>query len=316
MHADLDEQTQECVIRAIERSVAALSAKAAPCPRLRTCGFEPSTPWCGSQPRRSGFCRSTSGWRLVGGLVAWVGPWTSLHGRALRNLAVAFPDRSEAERKRVATAMWRNTGRTIAETMMLQRILSDPSRLEIDGREELQRHLRAPGANIGVTLHMGNWEITGIACGICGGKLAGVYRPLRNPYLDRYLRRTRTPLYPAGLLFKAPTRGTMSIDSAAIAAINLLRSGGHLGVVCDQVDETCVFTVPFFGQEAKFTPAPAVFARNASARIWIARCLRRDGQFAVHRRGQGIADRTDIQSKGRPAQHDSGHGTAIRAMDS
>jgi len=137
--------------------------------------------------------------------------------------------------------------------------------------------LRAPGANIGVTLHMGNWEITGIACGICGGKLAGVYRPLRNPYLDRYLRKTRTPLYPAGLLFKAPTRGTMSIDSAAIAAINLLRSGGHLGVVCDQVDETCVFTVPFFGQEAKFTPAPAVFARNASARIWIARCLRRDG---------------------------------------
>lgn len=215
---------------------------------------------------------------LVGGLVAWVGPWTSLHGRAIRNLAVAFPDRSEAERKRVATAMWRNTGRTIAETMMLQRIMSDPSRVEIDGREELQRHLRAPGANIGVTLHMGNWEITGIVCGLCGGKLAGVYRPLRNPYLDQYLRKTRTPLYPAGLLFKGPTRGNLSADSAAIAAINLLRSGGHLGVVCDQVDETCVYTVPFFGQEATFTPAPAVFARRATARIWIARCLRRDGR--------------------------------------
>ena len=215
------------------------------------------------------------GVRIAGSLVAWGAPRTSLHGRALRNLAVAFPDWSETERKRVAAAMWRNTGRTIAETLLLDRIVSDPSRLEIDGRDVLQRRLREPGANIGVTLHMGNWEIAGIACGICGGKLAGIYRPLRNPYLDRYLRATRGPLYPAGLLFKGTMGGTMPRGAAASAAIALLRRGGQLGIVCDQVDDTCTFTVPFFGQQAKFTPAPAVFARAVGARLWIARCLRR-----------------------------------------
>jgi KDO2-lipid IV(A) lauroyltransferase len=214
---------------------------------------------------------------VVGSLTAWVAPWTSLHRRALGNLAVAFPDWSAAERQRVAAAMWRNTGRTFAETLLLDRIMSDPSRLEIKNREALERRLCEPGAKVGVTLHMGNWEVVGVAIGICGAKLAGVYRSLRNPYLDRYLREARSPLYPAGLLVKAMSHGPMPMGSAAIAVIALLREGGQLGVVCDQVDDTCAFTVPFFGQLAKFSPAPAVFARSAGARFWIGRCLRRGG---------------------------------------
>jgi KDO2-lipid IV(A) lauroyltransferase len=213
---------------------------------------------------------------VAGSAVGWVAPWTSLHARALRNLAVAFPDWSEAERRRVAAAMWRNTGRTIAETLLLGRIISDPSRLEIEGREALERCLREPGANIAVALHLGNWEVGGIAWGICGGRLAGVYRELRNPYLDRYLRQTRSPVYPAGLFAKGTSRGAMPISSATLAAINLLREGGHLGIVCDQVDDSCTFTVPFFSQQAKFSPALAVFARSVGARIWISRCRRRD----------------------------------------
>ena len=96
---------------------------------------------------------------IVGSVVAWIAPWTALHGRALANLAAAFPEWSEAERNRVAAAMWRNTGRTIAETLLLDRIVADPSRLEIEGRDAVERRLREPGANIGITLHMGNWEI-------------------------------------------------------------------------------------------------------------------------------------------------------------
>ena len=76
---------------------------------------------------------------IVGSVVAWIAPWTALHRRALANLAAAFPDWSEAERKRVAAAMWRNTGRTIAETLLLDRIVSDPSRLEIEGRDAVER---------------------------------------------------------------------------------------------------------------------------------------------------------------------------------
>jgi Kdo2-lipid IVA lauroyltransferase/acyltransferase len=213
---------------------------------------------------------------LAARLVSWAAPWTAFHRRALRNLATAFPDWSEAERERVAAAMWRNTGRTFAETLQLDRIFSNCSRIEMTGHGALEQCLREPGANVGVTLHMGNWEIVSFAVGLCGARVAGVYRPLRNPYLDRYLRLMREPFYPGGLLGKGRARGELPLRSVAIAAKKLLRNGGHIGLVCDQVDNGSSFTVPFFSQQATFTAAPAVFARGGGARIWIARCLRID----------------------------------------
>jgi KDO2-lipid IV(A) lauroyltransferase len=215
---------------------------------------------------------------LAGSLVVWVTPWTAYHRRALRNLAVAFPDRSEAERRRIAAAMWRHTGRTIAEVILLDRIMTDPSRLEIEGREAWESRLREPGGKVAVTLHIGNWEMTGIAFATCSDKLAVTYRPLRNPYLDRYLRAARSPYYPSGLIAKVGRSGVRATPLALKAVIKGLREGGQLGLVCDQVDEGSPFAVSFFGQQAKFTSSPAVFVRAAGAQFWIARCLRRGRQ--------------------------------------
>ena len=212
---------------------------------------------------------------VSGRAVALIAPYTSLHKRALENISLAFADWPEDRRQRTLGAMWRNTGRMIAETLLLDRIVTDPSRIEVEHRAQLQEILGKPGAHIAVTLHMGNWEISGIACGLCGGEMAGVYRPMRNPYLNRYLLAMRSPFYPAGLLFKQRNlQAGLPVNSAAIAAINILRNGSVLGLVCDQVDPDANFTVPFFGADAKFTPAPAILARHTSARIWIARCRR------------------------------------------
>jgi len=93
---------------------------------------------------------------LAARLVSWAAPWTAFHRRALRNLATAFPDWSEAERERVAGATWRNTGRTFTETLQLDRIFSNCLRISV-------------------------------AVGLCGARVASVYRPLRNPHLDRWL---------------------------------------------------------------------------------------------------------------------------------
>jgi lauroyl/myristoyl acyltransferase len=75
---------------------------------------------------------------LAASLVSWAAPWTAFHRRALRNLATAFPDWSEAERERVAAAMWRNTGQTIAVTLQLDRIFSNCSRIEMTGHGALK----------------------------------------------------------------------------------------------------------------------------------------------------------------------------------
>ena len=147
-----------------------------------------------------------------------------------------FPIGRRRDRERVAAAMWRNTGRTFAETLQLDRIFSNCSRIEMTGHGALEQCLREPGANVGVTLHMGNWEIVSFAVGLCGARVASVYRQLRNPYLDRYVRLMREPFYPGGLLGNGRARGELPLRSVAIAAKKLLRNGGHIGLVCDQVD--------------------------------------------------------------------------------
>ncbi len=44
----------------------------------------------------------------------FVAPRNRRHQRALANLAIAFPEKTEAERDRIARAMWGNLGRVMA----------------------------------------------------------------------------------------------------------------------------------------------------------------------------------------------------------
>jgi KDO2-lipid IV(A) lauroyltransferase len=214
--------------------------------------------------------------RLSAGIWRFVGPWRRRHRRALRNLKVAFPEASEEQRERIARAMWANMGRIVAEALMLDRILAQPDRIEVRGRNPFEMHMRQPGPNIGVTLHMGNWELAVWPCTACGGNPAGVYRPLANPYLDRLLREQRRQLYPAGLFGKGQGTGHgrgQSGHSTARLIIDHVRRGGRLAFVCDEVDRRGI-PVPFFGRPAKFAPVPAMIARHVGARIWMVRVLR------------------------------------------
>ena len=211
---------------------------------------------------------------LSGRLCAIVAPWTSLNQRALVNLQHAFPEQNLEEHRRILKRMWENAGRVMAETLMLDRIIADPKRIEIAERQAFERILQAKGSNIGLTLHLGNWELVARACELCGGRSAAIYRPLRNPYLDRFVWAKRERLYPGGLLIKGTMGSTQPMGQATRFAIDYLRRDGHLGFVVDQVEELAPFTVPFFGWEATFSPAPAMLARRLGARVVIGRCVR------------------------------------------
>ena len=211
-------------------------------------------------------------------------PRAQLHQRALANIAAAFPEAASAERNRIASAMWGNLGRVAVETLLIDRILNDPTRVEVLAGPDVRRRLLEPGPIIAVTLHMGNWELVPLAHAGCNGALAAVYRPFRNPYLDRFMRSQRVRLYPGGLVAK----GRLGADKLAGHAtgrglIAAVREGGALGFVCDQVGPRGCDTVPFFGYQAKFNHAPGLVARHVGARIWAVRCLRvgRKARFRI-----------------------------------
>ena len=234
--------------------------------------------------------------RLIAGLVravplevaadvsgkAWrrIAPYDRRHKRALANLAIAFPEKSAAEREAIALAMWENLGRVMVETMAIDRIIAEPARLDIVSEAMFSRYRGKPGAAIGVTLHMGNWELAIWPLTESGKNPAAIYRAVNNPYVDRYLRWLRRDLYPGGLLGKG--RSHEETHAIGRQIMSFVRRGGRIGIVSD-LHERGGIPVPFFGQPAPSVAAPALIARTTGSRIWMARCVRvgRQSRFKI-----------------------------------
>ncbi|HET6388168.1 lysophospholipid acyltransferase family protein [Hyphomicrobium sp.] len=205
------------------------------------------------------------------------------HNRALDNLRIAFPEKTEKERQAIALAHWENLGRVMAETMRIDQIIAEPSRLSIKNPEVFERYASKLGPIIGASLHMGNWELAIWPLTIAGANPACVYRSVNNPYIDRYIRYQRRDLYPGGLFGRGKVEGDHGeSQKTARLIMDYVRNGGRLGVVCDLFDKTGL-PVPFFGKDARTVSIPAMIARRVGARIWMARCRRigRDSRFEI-----------------------------------
>jgi KDO2-lipid IV(A) lauroyltransferase len=217
-------------------------------------------------------------WRLVA-------PYDRRHRRALANLAIAFPEMSLAQRETIARDMWENLGRVMAETMQIDRIIAEPDRIQLTPQtaKVFERYRNKMGAAIGVTLHMGNWELAAWPMTVAGNNPAAVYRTVNNPYVDRFLRHLRRDLYPGGLLGKGRINGSREEGHQTARLItDFVRQGGRLGLVCDLYDRTGL-PVPFFGRPARSVTIPAMIARRVGARIWLSRCLRvgKESRFQI-----------------------------------
>jgi KDO2-lipid IV(A) lauroyltransferase len=216
-------------------------------------------------------------------LLRTVAPYTRRQKRAMSNLALAFPEKTQAEREAITNDMWDNLGRTAAEMMQIDRILADAeNRIELESDYFVKRYKGKMGRIIIIGMHYGNWEVAAWPLTLCDANMTGVYRLVKNPYVDDYLTRQRAYLYPSGLISKGRAAVHQSGYDTARNLANTLRDGGRLGFLADRFDRTGL-EVPFFGQQAKSTSFPAMLAHRYGARMWIGRCQRvgRQSRFNV-----------------------------------
>lgn len=206
----------------------------------------------------------------------WLAPLVNprRNARALSNLAIAFPEKSTAERAAIAKAHWQNLGRVMAETMQIDRVLADPEAIEIVSKKLFGRYAGKLGPAIGVSLHMGNWELAIWPLTLAGARPAAVYRSVNNPYVDAYLREQRRDLYPSGLFGRGTVEGDHGDDQKTARLLtDYVRNGGRLGIVCDLYHRRGI-AVPFFGRDARTLAIAGMIARRLGTRIWMSRCLR------------------------------------------
>ena len=113
-----------------------------------------------------------------------------LRGVGMRNLEMAFPEKTEAERTRILRGEFTSLGRQLAEVCQFPRYTRDNIEQVVvyDGLENYERaHARGKGL-LFLTAHLGAWELSAFAHSLHGHWLHVVMRPMDNAYLDRLLQ--------------------------------------------------------------------------------------------------------------------------------
>jgi KDO2-lipid IV(A) lauroyltransferase len=194
---------------------------------------------------------------------------------AMRNLAIAFPEKSDAERRAIVRGMYRNLGRMLAEFTHFSDL--DRGNIEryvtYDTRENLNRALELAegrGALI-VTAHYGNFELLALAHSAYGYRLAIVQRPLRNPLIAKLVNDARTRM---GNQIITRKKGGRAIFSA-------LRENRHVAIALDLDVRHGVF-VDFFGMKASTSDGVARLAAAASVPV-VPAFMVREGDSPRHR---------------------------------
>jgi KDO2-lipid IV(A) lauroyltransferase len=230
----------------------------------------------------------------VGWLLWKVGPWRAIAlGRALgvfvfhvlpvrrrivfENLAHAFPERTDAERRRIARGVYRQLGRTLIETLIIGRLT--PAQIEslitFEGLEQIDRARDRGAGVIACLAHMGNWELLGFGGKQRGYSFVAITKVLSGE-LNRRIQATRRKAFD-----ELPPKGSFE------RGLEVLRSNRILGLIVDQHrgGEKSV-VVSFFGRAAGTSPAPALFAIRSGApvfMVWVS--LGPDDRYVVRIEG-------------------------------
>ena len=199
---------------------------------------------------------SAWGWRTIA-------PWLPRHKRALANLKLAFPEKSDAERERIARAMWASLGHTFGEFFHMEQILAE-KRIAMEPPEFFEAIAKGPPFVI-CALHLGNWEISSQLGLRIGLPIAGTYKAAENPLVDKWITAHRAKMYPGGLYDKS--------SATARKMLRIAHEGGYPAFLADLRERRGVPTT-FFGHTAMSNSFPALIARSLNRPIYAA-CVRR-----------------------------------------
>ena len=221
-------------------------------------------------------------WRWVGRIGSAAGRlWYRMQGREVRNarinLAMCFPQMSQAAREELVKRNLAETGRSLAEML---RIWAGPRMpledlIDDNGFEAAARALLARGNGLILAMpHIGNWELLGDLL-IRVTPATALFRPPRMRALDRIMRegRARTGVAP------------VPIDRQGLKALHgALQRGEGVVILPDQVPKSAGASgvvAPFFGHPAMTMTLVGRLARRHKSPVLFA-CVIPDAAGGRH----------------------------------
>ncbi len=211
---------------------------------------------------------------VVSVLTRLVGPLLPENKTAANNLAMAFPEKSAAERAAILKGCWQNFASVAVEFLFLEEMTADfdPARpdegpITVTGIDQFVQ-LRDDGKPAVIfTAHLANWEVLGVIATKFGLPTVLPYRAPSNAHFAEDLLAEREALM-----------GTLVPNSrgAAFEIATAMEAGAHLGMLVDQ-KLFAGLRLPFFGHPAPTNPLAARFARQFECPVHGARAIRLPG---------------------------------------
>ena len=226
--------------------------------------------------------------RLFERSARWLGPKTGRHKVALDNLAIAFPEKTPAEREKIAIESWAQIARGIVEYGYLDRIfdLEDDrgeGRIEVKNPEQFHKLRKDDLPAIIFTGHLGNFELLPMAAEKFGLDLQSLFRAPNNKYTAAKIAQARKQVAP---------NLVASGKGASFQLMSALERGSHVGVLVDQKFRRGI-QVPFFGRNAPTNTLLAKLARRYDCPVHGARCIRLpNGRFRLEVTEEIVLPRT------------------------
>jgi Kdo2-lipid IVA lauroyltransferase/acyltransferase len=183
-----------------------------------------------------------------------------LRSTGRRNLALAYPEASAAERETTLGGVYRSLGWELAEFCQMSRYTPEQASKFIR-YEGLENYLAAREQGKGVlvlTGHLGAWELSSFYHSLVGYPMSLVIRRLDNPLVDAFVNRIRC-LHGNRVIHK---------DDFARGLLTAMHNGDTVGILMDtnMTPPQGVF-VPFFGTEACTATALARVALKSGAAV-------------------------------------------------
>jgi len=148
-----------------------------------------------------------------------------LRSVGMRNLALAFPEKTRRERARILRGVFTSLGRQLAEVCLFPKYtLENVGKVVVyDGFENFERALARGKGVLFLTAHLGAWELSAFTHSLYGHPLHIVMRPLDNAYLDRLMRRYRT----------MHGNSTVDKDDFVRGLLSAMKAGETVGILMD-----------------------------------------------------------------------------------
>ncbi len=181
---------------------------------------------------------------------------------AKRNVAIAFAnEKSPRELRRLVRRHFRRLGANLLCSVKLTQMSPEKilQRVTVENIESMDSRFRAGIPVVLVLSHLGIWELFAQLMPKFVGYVrnASVYQRLGNRFIDAHVRRSRSQ---TGLELFDRKDGFQPV-------IDLLRSGGGVGVLSDQHAGDHGLWTPFFGRLASTSPLPGLLAKRTRAAV-------------------------------------------------